>query len=438
MPVFGRSLNDFWHDYGGDVEFTRGVSTQITEALAFLHSKGVCHGDFRPRNMLFKIRYIDQLSLDQILSMFTNDYRLDVPPPPYSPMEDPRPHLPKYIYPSEPLRPPVGLASRDVVVSDFGEAYHISEPPVSTGIPLAYAPPEVILPNKTATLSFGVDIWALGQTIGEIRLGHGILGDFAVSDYFRSMEDILGPLPEPYRTIYFERGYQRPSCPPASELSPTDPVTMKAEEMAKNRKQRLEREGFEGYLESIVRSAKGYGTSMQPGEVLGPDERDVGFGCKWVTRDVPQQEADQLLDLFTKIIKYDPAERLSASDILAHPWLEPKKREYFATFMLDEDYEDMYCAADENKGPGEAMDVEMDDEDTPDKQIRAEEMAAAARETRQDVVEAVLFDAETLQQGDPGASRQNWLFAWFAWIAKFIIPRLYGGPMTLGGLDIYR
>ncbi|KAH8589260.1 hypothetical protein B0O99DRAFT_725635 [Bisporella sp. PMI_857] len=44
----------------------RTVELQATEALAFLHSSGLGHGDFRPSNLLFQVKDISQWSNEDI------------------------------------------------------------------------------------------------------------------------------------------------------------------------------------------------------------------------------------------------------------------------------------------------------------------------------------------------------------------------------------
>jgi serine/threonine-protein kinase SRPK3 len=442
MPVLGRSLHDFYLDNGDDVDVTHEISYQMAQALGFLHSRGVCHGDFRPRNMLFKVNErVHELSFDEIMSMIPQTGRLQVPPLP-STGKGPGPHLPQYIYPCSALQPPSDLMTKTVVVTDFGEAYHISEPPNSTGIPLSFAPPEVILPSEP--LGPGADMWAFGNTLCEMRLGNALLPDLDTFYYFKAVEDMLGPLPEPYRSVWIERGYgtRIPGLPPASEIPATHPVTMKPETAASNRQMRLDDDGWKSYLEQAVREVNSFGLLIKPGDVLGPNERVDAMGLKWVVRTVPEQEADQLLDLLTKIFKYDPAERASTSEVLAHPWIDLGRRVHLATPAAEEDHEEdvIGVEVENHKGPDEKTAVEEPVQMAEAEANAPPAVAPEAPKSPEDVFEEVMFDAATVLEEDHvpvPAAQQNGLFAWFARVARAMVPRMYDGPMLFGGLCLH-
>ena len=382
MPIFGRTLHDEMQWYDKEFDDDRYACLQLAKAMAFLHSKGVCHGDFRPRNVLYALQGLDDLSVDQMMEMLGETIeRIVVPPPPTGNGAGPGPHLPEYIYPCFVLEPPTEMCTRRIVVTDFGEAYHISDAPRTTGIPLSHASPEVMLPNEP--LGYGADIWALASIVCELRMGRTLLPEYGTYDYVQMLEVMLGPLPEPHRSGFiaeFKKGWKQAGPSPGSDVPLGDPVTLKTESLERYR-QETHDEGYETKLEKLIREDHGYGTGMEPGEVLGPNERDDGGGCKWVTRIIPTQEADQLVDLLTKMFTYDPAKRLPAAEVLTHPWFQ----EITATPDGDD----------------------------------------------------IVMGADVVLEEDGLAPKQEGILGWFARVARSIFPRLYGGPMLLGGLCIH-
>jgi serine/threonine protein kinase len=318
MPVFGQSLHKIWMQHGQEHELLRKVCRDLARAMEFIHSKGICHGDFRPHNILFKLRGIDQLDYEDIIEMAPDLGQMQLQHDPSS-GEPFDPHTPQYIYPSTPLEPPAHMLSGDIVVTDFGEAYHADEGRITTGIPLSYAAPEVIL--KGHELGRDADIWALGATILEIRQGETPCSESSVSEYVRCLEQLLGPLPEPYRSVWIEKGYKGRTELPALELPLSAHVSMLPEYFTQLREDWLKNHGYDNYLEIAIRNESSFGTRMKKGEVLRPNERDNGDGWKWVTYQTPLEEASELIDLLTKIFKYSPGDRLTATEVLAHPWL---------------------------------------------------------------------------------------------------------------------
>lgn len=323
MPVFGESLHRAWKDYANWPDFLRRVCRQMTEAMKLMHDKSVCHGDFRPHNILFKLNdEFDKLPYEDMISMARGRPSVRVPPIPNTGEEN-SPHLPAHLYISTGLSPRKEFLSGDIMITDFGEAYHISQGRTPTGIPMCYSAPEAEL--KGYEKGFGTDIWALGVSIGEIRQGSVLFDEYSMVEYTQSLEELLGPLPEPYRSVWIERGYRpRGVHRPASEIPPTEPVSMTQKSLLSRLKENLEENGYATFLERVVRNKNGFLRTIQEGEILRENETDAGDGWKRIEYQTPPKEADQLVDLLTKIFKWNPAERLSASEVLAHPWLQVK------------------------------------------------------------------------------------------------------------------
>ena len=71
LPVLGPTISEWRKEIGSDSERTRKICRQAAEGLGFLHSKGLCHGDFRPRNILMKLRpgALDHLDRDAMCDL---------------------------------------------------------------------------------------------------------------------------------------------------------------------------------------------------------------------------------------------------------------------------------------------------------------------------------------------------------------------------------
>ncbi|KAB5513585.1 kinase-like domain-containing protein, partial [Coniochaeta sp. 2T2.1] len=322
-PVFGESLYRIWRDYGHDREFLRRVCFQITEAMAFMHSRGVCHGDLRPDNILFKLKGVKDASWEKIWAMIPDPAQIKVSPIPnaFYP-EGPGPHVPEYVYRSQPLVPPPEFLTGDIVICDIGEAYHVDEHVDFTGIPLKYASPETVFGGQR--LGFGADVWTLGATICEIVREALPFGGDSKLDYTKHLEMLLGPLPEPYRSHLMIQHRNSEGGPhSAKEIPLEQPVSMKEAKFVAAREERIEKHGYPTWLEIRIREGGGYLQRMQPGEsedTFAPWESSFGNGYKRIQFQTPPEEADQILDLLFKIFKYRPEDRLSAEEVLAHPW----------------------------------------------------------------------------------------------------------------------
>lgn len=339
LPVLGGDIRWAWVDYAHKPEVLRDICAQMVKAMNYLHSKGICHGDFRPSNILYTQSGIENATQDEIDDMFPESEDFELGPIPAT-GEEPGPALPRFIYSSTSLRQRPEQGDVRVVVSDFGEAYILSNSPEYLGIPLKYAAPEVIL-NPYFGFFFATDVWSLGASILEIRHNEQFVLDFTLGDAVGSMEENLGPLPEPYRSVWFSldpciRGYTVTEDAP--EIPLDEPVAWSMERM-QYRKESILGSRYASFLEKKIKEPSGLGLTMEPGEDLSkrPGQRPAGDGiCKWIEYQIPEEEADQLLDLLLGIFKYKPEERLSLQDIMGHPWFSGR---FLSAEMRDNDPE---------------------------------------------------------------------------------------------------
>ncbi|KAK5997976.1 SRSF protein kinase 2 [Cladobotryum mycophilum] len=170
LPFLGPALSSdfFWLRFDDFTSVLRSLCRQAAQALLFLHENGWCHGDFRPSNMLVRIKDLNHLCEDQLISMLGKPRIRDVCVEPG--LKHP-PCMPKYLVRSANLVRdlPSEYLTDQLCLIDFGESYPVSSPPKGLRIPVRYCPPEFLLGNEALVPAAGCDIWALGCALFEIR-----------------------------------------------------------------------------------------------------------------------------------------------------------------------------------------------------------------------------------------------------------------------------
>src|SRR3569833_328162 len=199
--LHGPNLGRIWAEGGHDADLLRWICFQLVEGMAFLHSRGICHGDFRSSNVLRRLRAgFDTMSEDEMAKKLSPIIRIPIPEE-----SEPNPHVPRYCVCVADLRAEEGALTDEVAIIDFGVSYLASNPPRHVGIPTALAAPEIVYDALGSIRpGFATDIWALGTAICEVRLGDSPFGS-ELERYSIDLECCLGELPEPYRTYVMQR-----------------------------------------------------------------------------------------------------------------------------------------------------------------------------------------------------------------------------------------
>ena len=264
------------------LDFVRSFARQLLESVGALHRLTLCHTDLKPENILLR----------------SGNYSKE-PPPPGS---------------KRGLRLP---SSKDIRLIDFGSAtfeadYHSSV--VSTR---HYRAPEVIL---GLGWSFPCDIWSVGCIVVELATGEALFQTHDNLEHLAMMERVLGPLPaavlratgegktllhpkapqvtkEGGKVVSELGGFLRGPLPPDGRLQLNWP------------------DGARGLdsLQAVERM-----TRLLP---LVQSYGDVSL-VKAPAQDGLQPPLHRLNDLLTRMLAYDPAERITAEAALAHDFFK--------------------------------------------------------------------------------------------------------------------
>jgi serine/threonine protein kinase len=148
----------------------------------------------------------------------------------------------------------------NIIIIDFGTSFFLDKPPEDVGTPASFCSPKLLLQRVAGKPS---DVWALACTIFEMRNGEPLFESFVFGeeDVLQSMIGALGPLPKKF----------------------------------------LGEEEYEW-----LRDCKGDGGEL--------NERV--FGIKGISED----EKIALYDFLRHALRYDTDERLTADEMLRHPW----------------------------------------------------------------------------------------------------------------------
>ncbi|KAI1774324.1 kinase-like domain-containing protein [Hypoxylon cercidicola] len=343
MPVLGWTVSS-WRQKQKDYEEQasvdiKNVCRQIIESLSFLHSHGICHGDFKPGNILMKVDGIDDLSEDELIKMMGEPDCFGIE----TESGLPTPKAPEYCVVSPSDFWSKEISTKSIAVIDFGESFFIDDPPASTGIPSQYGAPEVIF-EPGITLGRPSDIWSLACTLYEVRTND----QFFSPPYhgFRGIVDRIefytGPLPQPYRRAYIDMCREARGLPlvgeetkgahsatsvdlPKTELQP---VSQSLDELTAERNKFADGTGYRDIFEAALGCEFTRYQRSQPG---GTSET--------IKYRYPREDVLELADLLRKMLKYDPAERISINTVRSHPWARTRSNHvmprYFDYVSID-------------------------------------------------------------------------------------------------------
>ncbi|KAI8716112.1 EKC/KEOPS complex subunit BUD32 [Fusarium sp. LHS14.1] len=167
LPVLGPRVSpEIWRHMKTNPNVTlRQLARQATKALNFLHKNQICHGDFRPGNILINLANIDHLPETELMTLIG-------PPITFRVRHVSGGEIPSSCPPCLIERCNLGSLSDyfvdKITLIDFGESFHFSSPPKALSIPDSYQPAELLL-GEPPIPGPSTDLWALGCSLFEIR-----------------------------------------------------------------------------------------------------------------------------------------------------------------------------------------------------------------------------------------------------------------------------
>lgn len=262
--------------------------------------------------------------------------------------ESPRPHVPEYgVMPLGFRSSTRSYVTSRVQILDFDQSYRFDNPPESLGTPPKHLAPEVAVGEAPVPAS---DTWALGSTIFRMRSGDDIFFENGLTDTpadaLLAMITVLGKLPEKWHnTLMTKDGYPtkdqrkgrpfqewwpsepRPlkqrvaeiwDAPPAVSINGKGEAQVMPVELAAcwDPDDLLLRAPFSESFDSMI---------WRPTAICvdGGFIRYYGDETEELLKSFPkisEEEASLFLDLLSKTFAYDPADRISASELIEHPW----------------------------------------------------------------------------------------------------------------------
>ncbi|CAG8955989.1 hypothetical protein HYFRA_00008845 [Hymenoscyphus fraxineus] len=295
LPVLGPRVTAVWNSgicavfaLEDQVRVSRNVALQVTLGLQFLHKNEICHGDFRPSNILFRLKGFDELSEDELIKQFGE--------PKKEPLvtisgKNPAPSGPEYLVEGLSLdRIDSRFISDQISIIDFGESYDIHSSPAELGIAGSFRSPELLFDNA---IGIGCDLWALACTIYEIRTGVSLFENFMDDDdeVIMEMVPLLGKLPEPWWSSWEARGqWFEEDGTPLLNPNTGQPIMLMGT--------------LEDFLSGKSLSDDNPMRSRKGGYIL------------------PLEESKDLANVLRGLLKYEPKERLTVEAALNYPWFK--------------------------------------------------------------------------------------------------------------------
>ena len=353
MELLGPDMTGMFGAYGHCDGLMKDVCFQLLEAMQFIHSQGICHGDFRPQNILFKLKdWVASCQEEELMELLGEPVRAPVVM--YDDEDEDnvlpakgQPGIPEYLVGCANFSYGSGSLSTDIAVVDFGVGYPSStHPPQGTsGIAGPYASPEDLC-RIQELIGIKSDIWSCAASMFEIRMGFPPFGaDNNAPLAIPGMERSMGPVPPPFRAVCLE--WQRTFIEDESELaekenSETSWITTTAKRNAETRKNYLHLRGTEDFLKfrmltdrtmmltpeqaaNVVIQAERFPGQLPMWTPVPAPEKHYQHRRTYLKYQVPREEIDVFWDMVMSVFKWKPEERATIEELMEHPWFGDRK-----------------------------------------------------------------------------------------------------------------
>ncbi|KAK3505457.1 kinase-like domain-containing protein [Neurospora crassa] len=360
FPWHGCTLETVPDYYSFHTSLIKDMAFELVESLRFLHSRGLCHGDLRPCNVLLRLLPgADEMPESELWEVLPEPQKVRIIRVCDDKFFDELPsadrpnNIPEYIVAPVELPFVSGLYTRHPVLIDLGVSFLCQQPPKkgTTGIPISFAAPESVFRTLDNTsrplLGPASDIWSLACTLAHLRVSCNPFqsDDANLSSVARSWEETLSPLPEPYRSKYREiKNIETPldevwGDKPASQLDPVvDPKTVyegRAERRLarcgtrnwfKERMMRVRRlEIFPEAASEMLEEEKEADPKMKEVLPFSKDMEVVRIYEQGMQVKMDKEEIELFWTLLEGCWRWKPEERVSVEEVVRHPWFEGRQ-----------------------------------------------------------------------------------------------------------------
>ncbi|PLB52501.1 SR protein-specific kinase Dsk1 [Aspergillus steynii IBT 23096] len=263
----------------------RSTAAQLLLGLSYLHANGICQGDIHLRNFLLRMPNFDDLSTAELYKRFGELYEVPIrrvdgnPGAPHAP-----PHA---IYPMAVSMPANELYNPEIITSDYGTSFIVSQTASPTlHTPALYSPPEDFF-NEPIIHPTAADVWTLGVNLYEVLGERPLFETFTWDrdDIIAEMINTLGQPPSRWWNSWAKR----------SEFFNEDGSWVA---------------DFRRISTPVFRRL--------PQRLWDMGRGETGQTCEW---DVKGGELRALEDLLRAMMAFEPAERPTADQILKSEYM---------------------------------------------------------------------------------------------------------------------
>ncbi|KAI9679435.1 MAG: hypothetical protein M1817_005457 [Caeruleum heppii] len=272
LELLGPSVTDLLEArFRGErlpAKLAKSIAKQALLGLDCLHQQKIAHGDLHTRNLAFTIPFVDSLREEDFLQ------KLGKPETGLVRRKDGKPlerGMPEYLvrptcYPAD-----ISVSVHPIKIVDFGESFLSNEVPGTPHTPLPVRAPEIIFEDK---LDHRVDLWSMGCMLFELVVGQPPFDSFMTTPTIlvRQMLEMANDgLPERWQPKWKAMDKESPG-----------------EESGHTLQEWLEEMYFDG-------------------------ERKA---------ELTREDMLKLGQLIERLLRFEPSERASASEILQDSWFQ--------------------------------------------------------------------------------------------------------------------